>query len=44
MQLIRVASFAHIKSDQATCGGITENNNTYFVNPGYPGTWTGGSG
>lgn len=28
--------------DQATCDGTTSSNNTYFVNPGYPGSWSGG--
>lgn len=30
-------------ADQSTCGTTTSFNNTYFVNPGYPGSWTGGS-
>ncbi|KAJ6642074.1 hypothetical protein Bhyg_07020 [Pseudolycoriella hygida] len=28
---------------QATCGDTASYNNTYFVNPGYPGSWSGGS-
>ncbi|KAG4074579.1 hypothetical protein HA402_004450 [Bradysia odoriphaga] len=30
-------------SDQQTCGGTANYNNTYFVNPNYPGSWGGGS-
>lgn len=30
-------------ADQSTCGATTDNNNTYFVNPGYPGSWAGGA-
>lgn len=33
-----------ISIDQQTCSGTTDNNNTYFVNPTYPGSWAGGLG
>lgn len=30
-------------SDQQSCAGTTSSNNTYFVTPNYPASWSGGS-
>ena len=40
----QISNFNHLPStDQQTCGTTTAENNTYFVNQQYPGSWAGGS-